>query len=98
MRIRGLFEAYAPLLRGARSSEMMRVHVFNAGANRDERNHAPLRFHSAVHQHDCALDSRAADHVLRLRGLVLAVDQRVRNDWPPGILPDARSEGPPEFQ
>src|SRR5437870_12243283 len=33
-----------------------------------------------------------------IRVLVLAVDQRVRNDWAAGILPDARSQGTPEFQ
>ena len=51
-----------------------------------------------VDPHDRALDNRSADHVHRLRGLVLAVDQPVRNDRTLGILPDARSQGPAQFQ
>src|SRR5437762_7785675 len=44
------------------------------------------------------MDSRLADHVLRLRDPVLGIDQRVRNDWALGILRDARSQAPAEFQ
>src|SRR5881227_1734726 len=93
------FRAVAHLrLRLIRSSEMMQVHVFNAGANRVECNHAALHFHSAVHQHDCALDNRSADHVLRLRDPVLGADQPVRIDRAIGILPNARSQRPAQFQ
>ena len=43
----------------------------------------PFRFHSAVHQHDRALGNRSADHVHRLRDLVLAVDQPDQADQQP---------------
>ena len=49
-------------------------------------------------EHDCALVNRSADHVLWLRDLVLAVDQRVRNDRAIGILSDAGSQRPAQFQ
>src|SRR5438094_699073 len=88
----------APVLHSAPSFEMMQNDACNAGTNRAERSDAAFRVHSAIHQHRRLMDSRLADHVLRLRDPVLGIDQRVRNDRTLGILPDARSQEPAEFQ
>src|SRR4029453_12544161 len=77
---------------------MMQSHACNAGTSRTKRSHTAFSVHSAIHQHGRLMDSRVADHVLGLRGVVLAVDQRVWNDWALGILPDARSQRPAELQ
>jgi hypothetical protein len=76
----------------------MQSHACNAGANRAEGSHAAFHVHSPILQHRRLMDRRLADHVLRLRDPVLALDQRVRNDRALGILSNARSQGPPEFQ
>ena len=76
----------------------MQGHVCRAATNRSERYYASFLFYSALHQYNRTLDNRSADHVLGLRGPVLAVDQRVWNDRAMGILPDARSQGPAQFQ
>src|SRR4030095_7063905 len=86
------------LLHSAPSFEMMLKHAYNIGTNRAERRDAAFRVHSAIHKHGRLMDSRLADHVLRLRDPVLAFDQRVRNDRALGILPDARSQRAAELQ
>src|SRR5215472_5163780 len=88
----------APLLRITPSFEMMQNHACDAGTNRTKRSHAAFSVHSAIHQHRRLMDSRLTDHVLWLRGPFLAIDQSVRNDRALGVLPDARSQGPAEFQ
>src|SRR5262249_2905418 len=77
---------------------MMQSHACNAGTNRTKRSHTAFSVHPTIHQHGRLMDSRVADHVLGLRGVVLAVDQRVWNDWALGILRDARSQRPAELQ
>src|SRR5881227_2751494 len=77
---------------------MMQSRACDAGTNRTKRSDAARRLHSAIHQHRRLMVSRLADHVLWLRDPVLGIDQRVRNDWALGILPDARSQGPAELQ
>src|SRR5205814_6853753 len=89
---------FAPLLHTVPSFEMMQSHACNAGTNWAEHTDAAFRVHSAIHQHRRIMDSRLADHVLRLRDPVLGIDQRVRNDWALGILRDARPQAPAEFQ
>src|SRR6476620_4950227 len=88
----------APLLHTVPSFGMMQSHACDVGTNRAERSHAAFRVHSAIHQHRRLMVGRLADHVLRLRDPVLALDQRVRADRALGILPDARSQGAAEFQ
>src|SRR5438067_5741919 len=88
----------AHLLHSTPSLGMMQSHAYDAGTNRAEHSDAAFRVHSAIHQHRRLMDSRLADHVLRLRDPLLAIDQRVRNDRAMGILRDARSQGPAEFQ
>src|SRR5215471_9418104 len=87
-----------PLLRITPSFGMMVKHACNIGTNRAKRSYAAFSVHSTIHQHRRLVDSRLADHVLRLRGPVLAIDQCIRNDRALGILSDARSQGPAEFQ
>src|SRR5262249_37005100 len=88
----------ATFLHSAPSFEIILKHACNIGANRTARSHAAFGVHSAIHQHRRPMDSRLADHVLRSRRPLLGLDQRVRNDRTLGILPDARSQGPAEFQ
>ena len=88
----------APLLRSVRYLEMMQQHAYHIGTERSEFSEPTFRVHSAIHQHRRPLDGRSADHVLRLRDLVLAVDQPVRNDRTLGILSHARSQSAAEFQ
>src|SRR4030095_4679335 len=85
-------------LHGALSFGMMQTHARDPRANRDDCGFTPLRLRFALHPHDRALVHRAPHRILRVRNLVLAVDQPVRNDRAPGILSDARSQRSAEFQ
>ena len=62
------------VLHCASSFVMMQRHASDVGTNRAETAHAAFRVHSAIHQHNRAMDSGPANHVLGLRDLILGFD------------------------
>src|SRR6476620_8757627 len=59
---------------------------------------AALCFYFSFWEHARSLVDRARDNFFRLRDRVLSPDRNARPAFALGILRDARSQGPPEFQ
>src|SRR3954454_22326052 len=85
-----------PSLLSTSTFRMVVAHARDGRSSHPQAGHEEADFHLPFREHDRALVSRTAHHLLGLRARVLWAHRGFWNADSLGVLRDARSQGPPE--